>query len=53
MGSSVDESSQDIERLGQYCDETHDSYMRLCEERMRQLKNLTAEVIHPSKTGST
>ncbi|KAL8828419.1 MAG: hypothetical protein Q9191_002600 [Dirinaria sp. TL-2023a] len=50
-GSYVDESSQDIECLGQYCHETHESYMCLCEERVRQLKRATAEVIHPSTIG--
>ena len=50
-GSSEDESTQDVELLGRYCDETHGSYMCLCEDRMRQLKKLTAEVIHPSTTG--
>ena len=50
-GSSGDESTQDVELLGHYCDETHGSYMRLCEDRMRQLKKLAAEVIHPSTTG--
>ena len=44
-GPSRDESTQDVEFLGRYCDETHGSYMRL-----RQLKKLTAEVIHPSTT---
>lgn len=50
-GSFVDESSQDIEYLSQYCDETHESYMRLCEERVRQLKRATVEVIHSSTIG--
>ncbi|KAG8529811.1 uncharacterized protein KY384_005292 [Bacidia gigantensis] len=48
--SSRDESTQDMEFLGRYGDETHGPYMRLCEDRMRQLKKLTAEVIHPSTT---
>jgi len=34
------ESSQDIESLGKYCDATHESYMRLCKHRLKQLKEL-------------
>ena len=50
-GFSREESTQDVELLGRYCDETHESYMRLCEDRIRQLKKLTAKVIYPSTTG--
>ena len=42
--SPTNESSQDMDDLGQYCEETHESYMCLCEERVRQLKRSTAEV---------
>ena len=34
------ESMQDIELLGKYCDATHESYMRLCRTRLKQLKEL-------------
>ncbi|KAI4218905.1 MAG: hypothetical protein L6R40_008746, partial [Gallowayella cf. fulva] len=45
-----DESTQDIELLGSYCEETHESYMHLCEFRMKQLKELVARVVEPSIT---
>ena len=44
----VDESSQNIECLDQYCHETHEFYMRFCEKRVKQLKKLAIEIIHSS-----
>ena len=38
------ESLQDIELLGRYCSATHDSYMRLCTHRLKQLKELVAGI---------
>ena len=46
--SSRGESKQDMDYLGRYCDETHESYMRLSEDRIRQLKKFTAKVINSS-----
>ena len=48
--SSKGESTQDVEHLGRYCDETHQVFMRLCEDRMRQLKDFTAEIATSSAT---
>ena len=38
------ESLQDIELLGKYCGATHESYMRLCKHRLKQLKELVARI---------
>ena len=38
------ESMQDIELLGKYCDATHESYMRLCRTRLKQLKELVLRI---------
>jgi hypothetical protein len=38
------ESMQDIELLGKYCDTTHESYMRLCKHRLKQLKELILRI---------
>ncbi|KAL9606789.1 MAG: hypothetical protein Q9179_000079 [Wetmoreana sp. 5 TL-2023] len=38
------ESLQDVELLGKYCGATHESYMRLCKDRLKQLKDLVSRV---------
>lgn len=38
------ESLQDIELLGKYCGATHESYMRLCQHRLQQLKRLVSRI---------
>ena len=38
------ESLQDIELLGEYCEATHTSYMRLCNHRLKQLKELVSRI---------
>ena len=38
------ESLQDIELLGKYCGATHESYMRLCTCRLKQLKELVSRM---------
>ena len=38
------ESLQDIELLGKYCGATHESYMRLCKQRLQQLKRLVSRI---------
>lgn len=38
------ESLQDIESLGKYCDATHESYVRLCKHRLKQLKELVSKI---------
>ncbi|KAI4088700.1 MAG: hypothetical protein L6R37_008163, partial [Teloschistes peruensis] len=43
-----DESTQDIKLLGSYCEETHGSYMHLCEVRTKQFKEIVARVVNPS-----
>ncbi|KAL8723993.1 MAG: hypothetical protein Q9181_007037, partial [Wetmoreana brouardii] len=45
-----DESTQDIKLLGSYCEETQNSYMHLCEVRMKQFKEIVARVVDPSIT---
>ena len=39
------ESLQDIELLGKYCGATHESYMRLCKHRLKQLKELVSRIL--------
>ena len=38
------ESLQDIELLGEYCEATHISYMRLCKHRLKQLTELVSKI---------
>ena len=38
------ESLQDIELIGKYCGATHESYMRLCQHRLQQLKRLVSRI---------
>ncbi len=42
------ESMQDIDLLGEYCDATHESYMRLCKHRLKQLKELVFRISLPT-----
>jgi len=38
------ESSQDVELLGKYCEETHGPYMGVCQDRLKQFKELASEL---------
>ena len=41
----IAESSQDVNNLGEYCEATHDQYMRVSLDRLKQLKILVSKKI--------
>ncbi len=42
------ESSQDAQRLGRRCRENHNVYMKTCENRLNQLRDLSFELAQPT-----